>query len=481
MTIAVSTQFNSSGRRACEWLLLFIFALIPFQRRFHGAIDSFSRSFSLPDFPLPQYFSTKLHVYLSDFLILALVLGILYFYRISWRTFFWEGPSKYLTLLSLASLLSVYFSITSSYTLSYFRWMEFTLLLLFFNSVRVLCERIHLRLFIQKLCWILVIVCTVECAFGILQYFTQGNLGLHFLGEKNLWHFPFPNPDQHRWLFDHFFKSGGGHPYLCRASGTFSHPNIFGGFILCSALATYFLFVQQLYKRKKALLFLCLLLQYFSLFIAFSRSAMIALALSSIIWCVLQFRNKDSSSQAFRRCLKMIGIMGISSLLCISLFYSQLTARGGILNYNAMSQYADSERIQYMKIALEMVKEHPFIGIGLKNFQLYLDSFQGSMPGHFFFAKVHNIYLLMAAETGLIGGGLFLVFLLAIVRRGWRVRENLQIKAFLFSLFIGLLFIGQCDFYLLDSPQGSLLFFGIAGLLSALSQRAPFFLQQSEK
>jgi hypothetical protein len=43
--------------------------------------------------------------------------------------------------------------------------------------------------------------------------------------------------------------------------------------------------------------------------------------------------------------------------------------------------------------------------------------------------------------------------------------NHFQQKAFLFSTFLGFLLIGFCDFYFLESPRGSILFFGVAGLM----------------
>ncbi|MBS0604814.1 MAG: O-antigen ligase family protein [Verrucomicrobia bacterium] len=486
MTVSILSKLSGwkTEERAGKWcmgLLSLIFILVPFQRRFHGAVDSYSRSLSLPDFPLPEYFSTHVHLYLSDLLVIALTLGIFLLYKVSLRAFFWEGASKYLTLLLLASLASICFSITASYAIPYFRLLQFAVLVLLFHSIRFLSQKIDLILFIKRLAWILVIVCTFECSISIVQYFTQHSLGLGFLGEKSLHHFPFPNPGQNRWFFDQVFNAGQGHGHLFRASGTFSHPNILGGYIFCSAMASCFLFVQQLYKGKKILLTACILLQFFTLSVAFSRSAMIALGLSSLVWCALQFRKKRSNGkepyEVFKGTRKVMGAVLLSCLLCIGIFYSQLTARGGVINYNEIAQHADSERLQYIKIAIDMLKEHPLLGVGFNNFQLYLQQYQENLTGHIFFSKVHNIYLLIAAETGLIGGGLFLLFLLALVRGGWKglAKEggDYQTKILLFSIFIGFLFIGQCDFYLIESPQGSLLFFGIAGLLCGANGQMP--------
>jgi O-antigen ligase len=394
---------------------------------------------------------------LTDFLVIAVVVALFLVYRVSWLEFFWKGPSKYLSLLLVACFVSIVCSITSTYALGYWRFLQLMVPVLLFQAIRCLGEKIDLTPFVYRVAWILVILCGMECVISLCQYFMQHSLGLKSLGEKNLHLFPFPNPGKHRWLLDQFFQRSGESAHLFRASGTFPHPNILGGFVFSSTMASLFLFVQEVQKSKKIFLQMCILLQLFTLFIAFSRSAMIALGLSVFLWCILQFWYARKDKMVLRRARIVMGALLVGGLLCMGLFYSQMMARGEI------SGQADSERMQYIRVAFEMVKEHPFFGVGYNNFQIYTTQFQGDAAGHHLFARVHNIYLLFAAETGLVGGGLFFLFLFAVFRFG--MKGDAQTKIFLLSVFAGFLFIGVCDFYFVGTTQGSLLFFGIAGLL----------------
>jgi hypothetical protein len=459
------------------FLVSLLFVLLPFQRRFHGCIDSWSRKLTPPDFPLPEFFSKKIHLFITDFFFVVLVLILFFRFKATFREFFWEGPSKYLTLLFFTALTSLYFSITSHYALQYLRLIQFSLAFLFFNGICYLRKRVNLLFFIHQFAWILVLISCIQCAVGIYQYFHQHSLGLSFLGELDMRHFPFHNPEKQRWFFD---KSPSCE-FLYRASGTFTHPNILGGFLFCSTLASLYLFVKTQAKLKLIFLISMIFLQMFTLYIAFSRSAILALLFAMFIWGFLQckdlLRQKDFYSSTFRRFAILASALLTSCALCIALFYSQLTARGGIINYNAVTAYADSERIQYLKMAVDMIKEHPVLGIGFNNFQLYENPIQPGYPGHLFFSKVHNIYLLIASEMGLISGGLFLLFIFSILRKSWKGigehpghHQGFQEKIFLLSVFCGLLFIGACDFYLLHTPHGRILFFGFAALLYSVSE-----------
>jgi hypothetical protein len=464
------------------FLLLSVFLMVPFQRRFHGFFDSFSRSLQQPEFPLPEFFSKKIHFFASDLLILVLVLFLIFFFKISLREFFWSGPSRYLILLFFVLLLSISTSITGSYSLQYFRLFEFSLIFLFFSSLCSLCGRIDLRRFIYRFAWLLVCVSLCECVIAIYQYFSQDSVGLSFLGERSPKRFPIANPGEHFWLLGEFFGSTPDSGCLYRVAATFGHPNILGGFLFCSVLASYYLCIQVAGKFKRLLLLVGIALQFFALYLSFSRSAMLALFLSTLLWCFLQLRNlfHKGGSLEFKRLATLAITVCSSALVCLVLLYPQLKARGGVVNYNTAAQEADGERVVYMKVAIEMIREHPFLGIGYNNFQIYASQLQKNYPHNFLFSKVHNIYLLIASESGLIGGGAFLLFLLALLRMGYRglfsqpltdtQADIFQARAFLFSTFVGFLLIGACDLYFLENPQGAIPFFGIAGLLCAFNR-----------
>ena len=74
MTTIVAKKLTES--KVLTFLISLVFVLLPFQRRFHGCVDSWSRKLTLPDFPLPHFFSKKIHLFITDpiFIILSLIL-----------------------------------------------------------------------------------------------------------------------------------------------------------------------------------------------------------------------------------------------------------------------------------------------------------------------------------------------------------------------------------------------------------------------
>jgi O-antigen ligase len=144
-------------------------------------------------------------------------------------------------------------------------------------------------------------------------------------------------------------------------------------------------------------------------------------------------------------------------------------------------------RFFYNKMALSIIKEKPFLGIGIGNFVWYSQNYQVflraankmlSLVGQsdkeipkWLFQPVHNIYLLIAVEMGLLGLVAFLLFLGRILL-GWlkvcflparhRLRHQVLVGGFLVSCF---LILGLTDHYFWTLQQGGLMFWLSLALL----------------
>jgi O-antigen ligase len=421
---------------------------------FYKALKPLSLTIIPPDISIPSYFSTSIAFFLCDLLLLSLFLWIVYTRCITLKEYLWSGPSKWLLLFLLSGFASLCTSATAHYPLMYLRFMEVALIAVLFNSVRSGFDSQSVVPFLRCFAWILFSLAVFESLVSLAQYFTQQRVGLKFLGEPNRTHFFFVLIDGQSSIFE----VGKHTKNILRSTGTFPHPNIFGGFAFCGLLTTFYLYITE-NKRVKILLF-GIALQLLSLAVTFSRSAIIALGLSTAFYFFMQAR-----SVAMRiRVKQLLVTLVLSTSICLAIFYSAFHSRGGIVNYNINAVGADSERLLYQKVACSMVEEHPFLGVGWGNFQL--ESHRFFPKEHILPSKVHNIYLLIASEAGCIGAACFLVFLYGIIRKALKYLSSPH-TLFLFSLFAGLLFIGACDFYFLSTPHGRILFFGVAALLSS--------------
>ena len=102
-------------------------------------------------------------------------------------------------------------------------------------------------------------------------------------------------------------------------------------------------------------------------------------------------------------------------------------------------------RLELIKSALIMIKENFWYGVGLNNFIPNLVKVSNTYLNSWELQPVHNIFLLLFSETGIIG---FLMFLLIIIK-------NLTILNY---PLIAILITGMSDHYWLTLQQNILLF-----------------------
>ncbi len=434
-----------------EYFLYLLVFLIPFQQRMYKFFKHVSASLVNADWQVPVYFEIHLDAFISDFVLLGLIFWCLK-KGIHWR-FFWEGENKYLSLFLLFALASIVNSSFALYPIPYWRWMHLALpAFLFFFLSRTKLEEGSFK----KIAYIVLVISLVECAIAIPQYFFQHSLGLKALGEptlisKNYVGSHFPMADGSVWIFDKIFHVIREKTFIIRASGTLTHPNILGGFMVFGLLMTYYIYGVS--QRRLALSF-AILLQTFCLFITYSRSAIFSAALMTLFWVALTWwREKKLSS--------LIWVSGASALLCLCLLYPQIFHRGGIVSYNIVAQNSDGLRMVVQNVGLEMFKAHPFLGVGFNNYMLAFPIFGPGLPATY----IHNIYLHLGVEVGLFGVLSFLAFCLMVFIKGWKNRHKPEVAACL-CVFVGLLAIGLVDFYPLCQQEIRLIFFLMAGLLA---------------
>lgn len=403
-------------------------------------------------FPLPPGFQKNLYFFVSDFFLIAIALFFLY--RVGARLF--GGASKYLTGFICAAFLSLVLSQSAAFPLHYFRLAHLFLFVILFCALSESTLFKNRRELVIKAFWILFALSMFECAVGISQYFLQNEIGLKYLGEGYLG--GFPTSTGHRWIFDRFFGVAREVKILKRVCGTFLHPNVFGGFMLMAPLITYHLFTLTEERWKRGLFCAAIFFQIFTLFLTFSRAALIGFLLATLVW--LFFRRKE------KPIVKSVGLIFVlSCTLSLFLLLPALQDRGGVINYNQVAQVSDQGRVVFNDIAIGMVKKHPLMGVGYNNYTLHMQEFSPQKLEPIQFFPVHNIYLLVAAEEGLIGLFLFLLFLGAVIVKALKGSVSPTASSLL-AIFVGFLFIGGCDFYLLGSQHGKLMFFLIAGLLN---------------
>jgi O-antigen ligase len=102
-----------------------------------------------------------------------------------------------------------------------------------------------------------------------------------------------------------------------------------------------------------------------------------------------------------------------------------------------------------------MFWQNPLLGVGVNNFYNNINLFKDNV---FLIQPVHNIFLLILSETGIIG----LVGFLFILLKSFLSILKKQNKYLLFSL-LAIIFLGMFDHYFLTLQQGQLMLAFIIG------------------
>lgn len=430
-------------------LFLVLVFLIPFQSRFFKFLKPLSLSWIDPSWQLPPYFEIHADFFISDLLILMLV---------GWAFFHKKVQlEKYTTVFLSFALLSIILSHFGHYLLPYWRWGHLLLAASLIYTVRAWFSPL------KAIATVVVLSGVLECGVATAQYLGQHHLGLKMIGEptlvsKHLTPSNFDMPRKGVTSIDYLLQKNTEPTKVIRAYGTLPHPNILGGFLVFSLLMTCYLYEVSERKRWLAA---ALILQIMTLFMTYSRSALFAFIGAILLGWLLQRRILTYWKPL---------VMGVAS--AVLLFFPQLFYRGGVVSYNEAASRSDQMRLSMQEIAAQMIRDHPWVGVGFNNYLLaFAEYAKGAAVDTI---SVHNIYLLIAAETGLIGLGLFLVFCGATLYRAWRVKDSLEGRTLL-VLFVALLAIGSVDYYPIVFQQIRLIFFLAAGLIFGITSQVVLY------
>ncbi|MBS0615908.1 MAG: O-antigen ligase family protein [Verrucomicrobia bacterium] len=447
--------------------VFFLFLLcMPLTRRFSKIFRSYFESIIPSDIQLPGTFDWHHGVYIGDFAYLLLFIVLAIVGRWSWKLWVQSPTQRYLTLFLATVFISILTSSSPHYPIHYLRFMHLLLpclLFYFMSEGKILNDR---KTLLTQVATAVVILGAFESLVCLVQYFTQHGVGLKYLGEPALTsrHVPAPSisvADGSLTLFDHWL-SPGEHKPIIRAVGTLYHPNICAGFLVFSLLFSYALYLKV---GRKRWINLAIFLQIVALFVTFSRAALYAWVLGTALWFFfLKLREK-----------KLALLLLSSAVFCLVLFYPQLSDRGGVFSYNATARGSDYTRLEYALIAGSIIQDHPWLGIGFDHYLIDGPAYAYKLgfTNGYYFNYVHNIFLFIAAENGLIGLIFFLLFIVTVVQQGWSVRKGPE-GATLMALFICFLFLGSCDIYLFMSQIGRfMLFLTAAGIVSIAPARKP--------
>ncbi|MCX6765435.1 MAG: O-antigen ligase family protein [Candidatus Moranbacteria bacterium] len=313
---------------------------------------------------------------------------------------------------------------------------------------------------------IIVIIALFQSIMAILQFVLQHSVGLFWLKESII--SPYL-PGVAKIIL-------GGEKFI-RAYGLFPHPNILGGFLIFSIILT--LLYRKMFRVEQIdichserseikldlsprppladklgmTLFLATIIQIAALILTFSKSAILGLFIALFY---LIYKGKDDLIP--RKWLERAFIF----LAIVFLVFLILK-----LDINSFFTQSWEERLFFLNVSRETFLSHPLLGVGMGQFVLNFPEFTGIQTWQF--QPVHNVFLLVLNELGLVGLSLFVWFIWKLMRhlksvpRGTLCGELSQTASVLFLAFIVIMLF---DHYLWDIQPGQILFWLAAGLLA---------------
>lgn len=194
-----------------------------------------------------------------------------------------------------------------------------------------------------------------------------------------------------------------------RAEGTFGSPIVAASYLVLLIAPAAGLFLSSAPRKLTVLAAAAVPAGGIALVLTLSRAAWATGLLSLMILAVVALFRRWLSP---RLVLAALVLAALALLPFLDVVVTRLTAP------DAGSAYS---RLPLMRIALDVIREHPLIGVGINNLPLVMGEYRVIDYGGTWLFQVHNKYLLVWAETGTFGLLAFLGFLGTSFWTGWRI------------------------------------------------------------
>ena len=296
----------------------------------------------------------------------------------------WNWPIAVYTAVVIAS-----FFVASDAELALFQiFLTMELLLLYFYIAGNINSR---REIVSILLWLLA-GGLLESVYMLILYTTRHQFPIvRELGMKSVIYLP--------------SRSG----ELFRAGGTVGGPNYaaaYLGILIVLGLSVRQMSVPPFLRRLTIPL---LILAALALGFTFSRGGWLQLLLSIAILVGARWLRHGIPRKAILTAAAAAALLVLC--LCIPNPISQ--------RLSADDNGSTHSRVPLMHLAWSMIAAHPVLGVGANNFAAVMDGYEGSEFRYEWIYTVHNQFLLVCSETGVLGLAAYLWIYFSITRKAW--------------------------------------------------------------
>lgn len=198
---------------------------------------------------------------------------------------------------------------------------------------------------------------------------------------------------------------------MVRGYGTIGRPNAFGGFVVPLILLAEVMIMSGL-ERRRGLCWVAMVLGVAALVFSFSRGAWVSFAAANLFLVALAYR---------RRLEWMRRLLLAQAVVAAVIFPFLLLILERLFGYDAGAAWS---RWPLMKLAWNMIQDHPYLGVGVNTFLNVAPYYITPDIAGAWVGEVHNMYLLMAAEAGLLGLAAFLWLMGAFFAQASRLSRS---------------------------------------------------------
>ncbi|MDO8601651.1 MAG: O-antigen ligase family protein [bacterium] len=421
----------------------------------------------------PAEFSeyASIFLYASDIILFLFVLSVLPGLLNDVRARPWKGTLLVFLLFAAVSVVSC-----SLFVVSLAALLRLALLVGAAVGARKLLQNVSV---FNTTLVLVALLALFQATVAIMQFTAQGPVGLGVLGESPI---SIADPGTAKITVE-------GARFI-RAYGTMPDPNILAGFLLIGLGALAYLLLKadkglyvdafdktrslsvnfQKYLMNRLLygrivISAAMFIVSMGLIFTFSRSGWASAALAMVILLIPAFR------QSMRAAGRFLALLLIMAGALYYFFSPLIIARTGL----SASEPSVSYRVEYTKIGVEQLTSSPLIGVGIGS-QVQEAIEKGRYASHgmtraWESQPVHNLYLLIAVEIGVIGALSFIAFLAIVM---WRLTRNKSFESgFALSLLVGLLFFGLFDHFLWDLQAGKMMLWVAIAIALASYENTP--------
>ncbi len=389
-------------------------------------------------------------VYGTDILLL-LSLVFWGFRNVEWKSKY----AKILAIFALLALLPVFWAVSP--LLALYGWLRLVLLIAFALGLASLVRNEAVKL---KTIFSAIFASAVfQGIVALLQFRDQASLGLKLLGESVIG--PATTGVAR--------VAAAGITFL-RSYGTMPHANILAAFIGFGLIAAVHLFYGARTFKARLGFAAGFFLMLAALLFTFSRSGWIVAGLTLAALVIYGLWREGLRTRAVPLVLVLIAGAAFVLPSMSWLVFPRASFTSG--------EPSVADRLAYDRIGLSKFPETYPLGVGLKNQVLTAvqnDWYNAFGLKYAFQAQpIHNVYLLMMAETGIMGLVAFLVFVVVLFYEkfwAWLKTKDGDIW-FALVLTAGALAFGLVDHFYWDLWPGQLMFWLALGILMGVSARS---------